>query len=75
MNQLDVSGILTTYASKARYARNQKHLKEIIRDLKQELDLRKVKFEKDKQNQISNGNINSLLSYMTNGSKRGRDTA
>ena len=44
MNQLDVCGILTTYSNKARYARDKEHLKDIIRELKQELDLRKVTF-------------------------------
>lgn len=47
MNQLDVSGILSTYAQKARYARDEEHLKDIIRELKKELDLRKVKVDKD----------------------------
>ena len=42
MNNLDVAGILQTYAEKVRKARNKKHLKNIIKDLKQELDLRKV---------------------------------
>ena len=43
MNNLDVSGLLTTYAEKARKARSAEQLKKIIRDLKRELDLRKVK--------------------------------
>lgn len=42
MNNTDVAGILTTYAEKARKARSKEHLKEIIRELKQELDLRKI---------------------------------
>lgn len=46
MNQFDVAGILTTYASKVRYARDKNHLKEIIRDLKSELDLRQVYYSK-----------------------------
>lgn len=46
MDQFDVAGILTTYANKARYARSKDHLKEIIRDLKSELDLRQVYYSK-----------------------------
>ena len=42
MDNLDVSGILMTYSEKARRARSKEHLKEIIRDLKAELDLRKI---------------------------------
>ena len=42
MNNLDVAGILTTYAERARKARSKEHLKEIIRELRQELDLRKI---------------------------------
>lgn len=43
MNKYDVAGLLQTYAEKTRNARNEEHLKELIRDLKKELDLRKVK--------------------------------
>lgn len=43
MNNLDVAGLLRAYSEKASKARNKEHLKEIIRDLKKELDLRKVK--------------------------------
>lgn len=43
MNKYDVAGILKSYSEKVRYARNEEHLKEIIRDLKHELDLRKIK--------------------------------
>ncbi|MCB6310082.1 hypothetical protein LI216_10195 [Mediterraneibacter glycyrrhizinilyticus] len=42
MNQYDVAGLLMTYSTKARYARDKEHLKDIIRELKQELDLRKI---------------------------------
>ena len=45
MNQYDVAGILTTYSAKARDAKNTEALKEILRDLRLELDLRKVKVE------------------------------
>ncbi len=42
MNQYDVSGILMTYSTRARHAQDKEHLKDIIRELKQELDLRKI---------------------------------
>lgn len=42
MNQYDAAGLLMTYSTKARYARDKEHLKDIIRELKQELDLRKI---------------------------------
>ncbi|MDF2804435.1 MAG: hypothetical protein K0S61_4340 [Anaerocolumna sp.] len=47
MNQNDVSGTLQTYAEKARKARDKEHLKNIIRELKEELDLRKITFIDD----------------------------
>ena len=43
MNNLDVAGILMTYSLKASKARNTEHLREIISELKKELDLRKVR--------------------------------
>lgn len=46
MNNFDVAGILLTYAERASKARDTKHLRKIIRGLKSELDLRKVKMEK-----------------------------
>ena len=46
MNQLDVSGILQSYAEKARRAASTIQLKEIVRDVKQELDLRKIHMDK-----------------------------
>ena len=42
MNNLDIAGMLMTYSEKARKARNKEHLKDIIRKLRKELDLRKV---------------------------------
>ena len=45
MNNLDVAGILRTYSEKAESARNTAKLRQIIRDVKRELDLRKVKME------------------------------
>jgi len=37
MNKYDVSGIMQTYAEKARKAANKEQLKKIIRDLKEAL--------------------------------------
>lgn len=45
MNNFDVAGILRTYSEKAAKAKSTKQLREIIRDLKQEFDLRKVYVE------------------------------
>ncbi len=42
INQYDVAGILRTYSEQASRARNTEKLREIIKELKQELDLRKV---------------------------------
>lgn len=47
MNKFDVAGLLTTYSEKAAKARSAEHLKQIIRDLKGELDLRKVRADND----------------------------
>lgn len=47
MTQDDVSGILMTYSEKARRARSKEHLKDIVRELKGELDLRKIEFTRD----------------------------
>lgn len=43
MNNLDVAGVLRTYSEKAAKAKSTEQLREIVRDLKQELDLRKIK--------------------------------
>lgn len=45
MNNLDVAGLLTTFSEKAGKARNTKQLRKIVRELKYELDLRKIKME------------------------------
>ena len=45
MNQWDVSGILMTYSEKVIKSETTKQLKEVIKNLKEELDLRKIKFE------------------------------
>ena len=50
MNQYDVSGILKTYSEKAYKAKSKQHLCEIIRELKKELDLRKINFDKEYKN-------------------------
>ncbi len=43
MNNLDVAGILSTYALKVQKARDTKHLRDIVRDLKSELDFRSIR--------------------------------
>ena len=43
MNNFDVAGILRTYAEKAANAKSTEKLKEIVQDLKKELDLRKIR--------------------------------
>lgn len=48
MNNLDVSGILMTYSYHARNAQNTKQLRDVIQRLKEELDLRKIRMEKEK---------------------------
>lgn len=45
MNNLDVAGILATYSLKAKAAKSTEDLRELIRDLKHELDLRKARVE------------------------------
>lgn len=45
MNNLDVAGILRTYSEKASRAKTTKQLRDIVREVKQELDLRKVKMD------------------------------
>lgn len=46
MNQYSVSGIMRTYSEKARRARSEKDLEDVIRELQKELDLRKVTYDK-----------------------------
>lgn len=43
MNNFDVSGLLRTYSEKCKNARNSEHLKEIIRELKRELNAEEIK--------------------------------
>lgn len=42
MTNLDISGMLTTYAIKISKTSDKEKIKELLRELKQELDLRKV---------------------------------
>jgi hypothetical protein len=43
VTNLDIAGLLMTYSHKVRNTTDKEKLKELIRDLKSELDLRKVK--------------------------------
>ena len=43
MNNLDVSGILITYSMLCKHARNDEHLKDIVRRLKKELNSEEIK--------------------------------
>lgn len=52
MNNFDVAGILRTYSEKAGLARNTKHLRKLIRECWEELDLRKIRME-DRDERIS----------------------
>ena len=45
MNQWDISGILMTYSEKVAKSKTTKQLKKVIKDLRAELDLRKIKIE------------------------------
>lgn len=45
MNGLDVAGILRTYAEKAARATSTRKLRDIIRELKKELDTRRVRID------------------------------
>lgn len=45
MNNLDVAGLLMTYSEKCRKAKDSEHLKEIVRDLKKELNSEEIKNE------------------------------
>lgn len=46
MNQYDVAGILRTYSEKCSKCDNTTKLKEIIKELKQQLDLRRIKVDR-----------------------------
>ena len=43
MNNLDVSGLLRTYSEKCSKARNDEHLKDMVRELKKELSSEEIK--------------------------------
>ena len=43
MNNLDVAGLLKTYSERCLNARNSEHLKEIVRDLKMELNTGEIR--------------------------------
>lgn len=45
MNKYDVAGIMKTYSEKAIKAKSTKQLRQIVRELKQELDLRQIVME------------------------------
>lgn len=45
MNNYDVAGILQTYAEKAIRATTTKKLREVVRDLKEQLHLAKIQIE------------------------------
>ena len=47
MNKYDVAGLLMTYSERARKAENTKHLRIIVKNLKELLDLRTIKMEGD----------------------------
>ncbi len=49
MNKYDIAGILNTYSKKILYSRSNKHIKEIIKELRKEIDLRKL--EKEDKNE------------------------
>ena len=45
MNKYDVAGIMKTYSEKAVKAESTEQLRQIVRDLKKELDLRQIAME------------------------------
>lgn len=45
MNQQDIAGLLQTYAEKIAKSRTKEQVKRHIRDLRKELDLRKIEAE------------------------------
>lgn len=49
MNNYDIAGILTTYSYHARNAKNTEELRNVVRRLKEELDLRKIRIEKEEK--------------------------
>lgn len=47
MNKWNVAGIMKTYSEKAIKAESTKQLRKIVRELKQELDLRQIRMEQE----------------------------
>lgn len=47
MDQFEVSCLLHTYAERVRFAENDKQLKKQIKNLKELLDLRTIRFKDD----------------------------
>lgn len=45
MNQYDVAGILKTYSEKCSKCSDTKRLRKLVKELKSELDLRKVRVD------------------------------
>lgn len=46
MNQYDVAGILRTYSEKCSKCDSTRKLKEIVKELKEQLDLRRIKIDR-----------------------------
>ena len=47
MNEYEVAGILQTYAEKCTRARNTKHLRRMVKNLKEILDLRTIRKDEE----------------------------
>ena len=47
MDQYDVAGILRSYSEQASHAKTTRQLKNIIKKLRKEFDLREIKIDKD----------------------------
>lgn len=50
MTKYDIAGILTTYAHKIVNARNNRRVKEFIKELRKEIDLRKLEKQDEQTN-------------------------
>ena len=50
MNKYDVSGLLRTYSQQVLNANDTEHLRDIVRQLKDELDLRRIRQEGENSN-------------------------
>ena len=49
INNYDVAGILQTYAEKAKNATTTKKLREVVRDLKEQLHLANIRIEEEQE--------------------------